>query len=265
MAGERLILGNLLHFFGHVSEVTMKKVLALSCLLLTLGAGAAMAADGIALAWDNCAGEVGANANKNFACNTDSDPGGAFKLVASFDAGLVDVVGIQAILDINSAPASLPSWWAIQTGGCRGTRDGIGDPVSPGTTGCNNDGYANNTAMQTNTGLASEVIGGSRLRQKYELIATDPILFNSGTHYYGMTVTLNQLNTVASACAGCSTPVCIGLSEMRFEDIGSAVTVVSDQLGSFSREATWQGGTGNCIGATPAKKSTWGSVKALYR
>jgi len=35
---------------------------------------------------------------------------------------------------------------------------------------------------------------------------------------------------------------------------------------AMRNHATWQGGiSGDCLAATPARNTTWGSVKALYR
>jgi hypothetical protein len=65
------------------------------------------------------------------------------------------------------------------------------------------------------------------------------------------------------SCAGCNTGVCIVLNRTRILlASGGAVEIV----GPLDRNwVTWRGGQGNCPGATPARRSTWGLLKATYR
>jgi hypothetical protein len=53
----------------------------------------------------------------------------------------------------------------------------------------------------------------------------------------------------------------ITLRNMSFQELATLTTPVTPG-GNF---VTWQGGTGaNCL-AVPAKRTTWGAVKSLYR
>jgi hypothetical protein len=66
---------------------------------------------GVNIRWDNCFDDGGLM-NKTFACNTNT---GQEQLVVSFvlaDA-MPDVSGQEIIVDIRSASATLPAWWAF--------------------------------------------------------------------------------------------------------------------------------------------------------
>jgi hypothetical protein len=83
--------------------------------------------------------------------------------------------------------------------------------------------------------------------------------------YYSFKLNLNSTKTVGTgACSGCSVPVCLVLNSI---EVNRQVPSVDELVTNPATRAfaTWQGGIPNCYAATPAKRSTWGAVKSLYR
>jgi hypothetical protein len=97
---------------------------------------------------------------------------------------------------------------------------------------------------------------------------------SGGTEYFDFNLNVNNAKTVGTgACAGCTVPVCIVLNSINVVAKGALEQrFISTPTGPGSNYVTWQGGgvpttpkgTG-CPAATATRKSTWGSVKSLYR
>ncbi len=71
-----------------------------------------------------------------------------------------------------------------------------------------------------------------------------------------------------SACGGCTTPVCIVFNSLQVFQSWPPHALLTDVNTPLQRNfVTWQGGTSGmaiCPAATPARNSTWGSLKTLY-
>jgi hypothetical protein len=94
----------------------------------------------------------------------------------------------------------------------------------------------------------------------------------SGVEYIGIPLTINFTRTLGSpSCAGCSTPVCVTLTQLQVAATTPAggVTLTNPDIPPDGNVVTWQGGGpgpgGICQAATPTRRAIWGSVKALYR
>jgi hypothetical protein len=85
--------------------------------------------------------------------------------------------------------------------------------------------------------------------------------------YFAFNLVINNANTVgAGACAGCDVPMCIVFNSINVVAGATVNRFISTASSPGSNYVTWQGGAGtNCPAATPARNSTWGAVKSLYR
>jgi hypothetical protein len=79
-------------------------------------------------------------------------------------------------------------------------------------------------------------------------------------------ILVNSSTVDPGACAGCTVPVCIVLNSITLRNLSfQELASLSAPVTPGSNFATWQGGTGANCSAVPAKKTTWGAVKSLYR
>lgn len=229
---------------------------------------------GCNLRWDRCYGDAGA-INRSFACDTNA---GTSALVGSFvpPADVVDANGLEITVDLASASTDLPAWWQMRIAGtCRQTSLSVALVPPEGSATC----------LDWYTGLVAGGIADYRMghggRNTVRIVAAVGVSLEAladltgGTEYFGFQFVLNHARTVGDgACAGCETPVCLVVNTYKVVTPVSAnnVRLQGPANGTDSDYATWRGGgvpvtwrgTG-CPAATPARRSTWGSVKSLYR
>jgi hypothetical protein len=97
---------------------------------------------------------------------------------------------------------------------------------------------------------------------------------SAGVEYFSFNLIVNNVKTVGTgSCAGCSVPVCIVLNSINV--VAGPFTdnrLLTTPAAPGSNYVTWQGGglpvvggISGCPAATPVQRSTWGSVKSLYR
>jgi len=239
----------------------MNRLLVLTSALIVLGAGVASAAvPGTNLGWDNCQ-TVASTANKNFACN---DNGSSFTLVGSFRNGadVADFVAVSAAVDVTTGSPAVPAWFSVGLGGCRegelslnnvGTLTACTNPYTGASQG---GGYVVESGSAPNRfrvrlDWARDVPGplsGAALNSAFAIGLSSAASFDEG---FGL-------------CAGCNVPACFVLSALEvFSQAEGRVRII--ETADVRNFATWQSGTGDCPGATPAKSTTWGAVKAIYR
>jgi|SwirhirootsSR2_FD_contig_51_4425347_length_815_multi_9_in_0_out_0_1 hypothetical protein len=257
----------------------MKKVSLLCGLLLALTAASASAA-GVGLRWGACFGDAGP-INKNFACNTNS---GTNVLTCSFQTGedILASSGQEVVIDIASAGATLPAWWAFKNAGtCRIGALGLNTVPTAGPVCI--DWAVNGPAT---AGIGAYDIGArspntARIKIANAVQASALADIFAGQEYFSMNVTITNQKTVGTgSCAGCTTPVCIVFNSIKLTTQVAANdrTVSGPMNGTDADFATWQGGAGitvpptpgnpggsGCGGATPTQNKTWSQVKSLYR
>lgn len=254
----------------------MKKLLVLTSALLVLTASIA-SAQGINYAWKNCLGTgTGANiaaANLNYLCD-ESLAGIPQKLVLSFTspASMNQFVGMQAVIDMQTAAPSLPDFWRLGVGECR---EGVF--VFPsGFTGVGNTTCTNPYTAQTGGGYQwnSGVSNAARARLQLAFADANERVLVGGRHYIAGVGTLDlTMDLGFGECTGCLEPACIVVNELSlYQTAGAPGGDVFYLNGPATRNyVTWQGGAINnnpdngCPSGTPAKKATWGGVKSLYR
>jgi hypothetical protein len=232
----------------------MTRIVALLALLLAVSVPAA--AQGIHLRWGDCASGGGAT-NAAFACNTNL---ATHALATSFVLDDTTVASaIIGTIDIVSASATLPEWWQFR--GCRSgslftDRDFVPVDVCPHwrSVGCPD-------------GISSYVVGvagPNTARIEFaEQFCPSSVTLLPGIEYFGPVLVINSTRTLPSpSCAGCGTGVCLALTRLRVGTLEITTPALPD-----GNRVTWQGGgsDGQCDRVTPARRSAWSQVKALFR
>lgn len=257
-------------------------------LLLSVGAAAASLVvasvafaqtPGVNINWGACYGDGPVTSNKASACASNS---GNNSLVVSYvsPSDVAQMSGNEAVIDLISQTASLPSWWQMLTtpeSGCRTgaiTSNAIyGGPA----TGCT-DFWAGAAAGGIAAVHQNPPPGGwsispgdtaahARIIIAFAVPASGIGPITHGVEYFSCNVVITNAKSVNSACTGCSTPVCLVLNSVKVTTptplAGTDVTI-SGATTAGSNEITWQGAGANCA-SVPVRNVTWGAVKALYR
>ena len=263
----------------------MRSLLAAAAALLVILAAGVASASGTHIRWNACFGDGGA-ANRDFACNTNT---GSEQLVCSFtlSAPVDSVYQIAAAVNLSFAGGSVPPWWQFRTvGSCRAASLGSTTVSAPTASACIDwadglgDGFVTyRPALYAPYISQIEVLAPITPYAPYDLVA--------GQEYFVFAAIINHQKTVGTgSCSGCTLGGCMGFVGARL--IRSASTTympVPEPSGDVligptpgdGQAAMWQGGAGiaipnyggagwtYCPGATKARNSTWGDVKALYR
>lgn len=242
----------------------MKKTLLMSCALLALSAGLALAGPGgLNLGWGDCEG-LPATGARVFACTSNS---GSNILTGSFVAPccVTAMSANEIVVDLQTSGAALSNWWRIGTGQCRPTS--ISANISfPAT--CLDYWALQATIAPPNYTIG---VGGANRARIKDLVALPAgnagiTSIDEGTETYSFNMVVNNAkSTGLGACSGCLDGACIVLNSIKLNQVVG--TPGGDKFVSLGirNYVTWQGGSPDCPGATPTQNSTWGSVKALYR
>jgi hypothetical protein len=190
--------------------------------------------------------------------------------VGSFVApSFVDAMSAnEVVFDIQTVGVSLTPWWGMRTGACRASASLAGDfNFTAGPFTCYDYWQAGAIGA-----LSQDVAVGNRARVKgvFALPAGDARITSvpEGTEVYSFKANINNAKSVGlGACAGCPLGACIVLNSIKInQPVGTPGGGKFISATAMRNHATWQGGIGaDCYAATPAKNTTWGSVKALYR
>lgn len=262
----------------------MRRLHAALLFATALFASPSLGAPGLHVNWDHCLAD-GRVANKSFACDTNS---GSDVLVFSYDPTdeFASQSGIEATVHIQSSSGVVPNWWQIKTGAGAGCRaGGLALDLTPGSS---------TTCLDTYQGAASGGFGaygadgigpGSWLLKLAMAVPTSSAwTVTPGNEYFAFRLILHHTKTVAG-CVGCDVPVCIAFGKARLTSVSDDLTMYAGGTGPGGGESTvtWQGAyvngytsiferTGDyanllCLhdDSSPARSSTWGAVKALYR
>jgi hypothetical protein len=255
----------------------MKKLLVLTSALVVLSASVASAQ--INLAWRNCitvvSGTLSAQQNVNYAC--DASSASPFRIVASFisPATMTQFVGIQSVMDIQTADPTLSDFWKLGTGECREGAYGFPVPLLNvgNTASCRNPWAGGQTGggYQYTSGFGSP----ARARVLHAFARDTETSLVNGQQYIATMSTLDMFKDADvgdGECVGCAVPACLVLNQVELYQTAGQ-TPPSQDIYNLNTEATrryvtWQGGAvggSGCPAATPTRNATWGSVKSLYR
>jgi len=252
---------------------------------------------GVNLRWDHCYGDGGVQA-REFACDTNS---GSERLVASFElaSDLPVVTLFELYVTVGWLDNQLPAWWQFRNAGsCRATALGVVSTPPAGSVSCADWGGGNagggifgyfvNFYSGAPYNIANALIAGSEF-----LPSSLPASLFSGHEYFAFSLTIDHSKTTGiGACAGCLEPASIVFTTLRFKfSDNTDLDLTQGANGDGSQWVSWQHGCpqnivrschticgvpGCCdlptslfnvvsCGATAARPSTWGAVKALYR
>jgi hypothetical protein len=271
----------------------MKKIV-IAGLLLCVTASMAMAG-GLNFNWNtsaNCptAANQAAAKSLTFDCIGDIangiDPNvGDFYMMISVTPNIA-VVGFNSTdmrID-GQAAGPIPAWWqSFVPGSCRETAFlPAASPANPASGICLS---AASTKLWT-AGVPLVVMGAWNINSnRFYTVLGAATAGNRAANlnvagHYGVIalemLTSNSLDVPESApgagdavvaCAGCAVPMTLVLNQVGLYGSGAEdqITGVSALAGA-SQCITWQGGAGDGVcGITPARNTTWGQVKSLYR
>lgn len=247
-------------------------VLVVWVVLLVVTTRPALAATGIGLAWDHCQGEAGAMQNKAFACNTNAGVDIAYA-TATLAAPIASVDGFDLVLSIVST-ATVPDWWQfVLPTGCRTGSMSAPQLADPDASVCEDWSHGVGSGTFSGIDILKLCVGPAPQANKVGMTAgaftpiEEPQDLVEGQEYFLFSLRMTHMKTVGTgACGGCEAPVCITFCGGRIHSTLDGFHVL-DGTPSIpgGNVITWQGGSPSCLGATPARRATWGSVKALYR
>lgn len=238
----------------------MKHGLAL-VLGMTLCWGGA-AAQGVQLSWMSCFGTPGASFDHAFDCNP-SD-GRVYPLCGTFElsARASGIVTLQGLVDFRFRTADVPAFWHFETDGCNASGIVLSAARPPGC-----ETYQAGWCDSTGTGcvptLVSYVAGyGGPDRARLLLTLSRPqdqprdLEAAPAKHF---AFRLDFLMDRGTSCAGCNSMARITWSELDAYSAGGLVrTVLATDVDS------WADAYANDL-PVPARATTWGRLKALYR
>lgn len=263
----------------------MRRVL-LSLLALLLIAPTADAS-GVFLKWNACHADGGVSA-RSFACDTNS---GTETLVCSMvlDSDLAGITGVEARIVGQSASGAIPAWWTfVSAGSCRRTAMSFeASPAGP-IAGCPSP-----FPVAAAGGIGSYTTdypsaGGIQIRTACGVPAGSEGTVTAGQEYFLFALTISHAKSVGTgSCPGCADPMClaIGLVALTMVSPTPAVELPTNFLPiDQGHLVSWQnsapgavyafqinpplgheiGYAMTCDAVTPARRSTWGAVKALY-
>lgn len=248
-------------------------LLRIAFVATTLASPSLAFAGGVNFGWNSslgCYSEGGAIV-RTFACDTNL---GTDVAVASFvtsrDQPLF--VGIEGIVDLQFQAATLPAWWDyVNAGSCRSTSlsvssDFLDAPQSAcvdAWMGLAQGGVSAYQTAWTQPPVPNGYPNTSRLKVAFAVPSDRPSPLSAGIEYYAFRIALNHAKTVgAGSCAGCSTPVCLTLTEIKSAEVNGAYERITSPIANKS--AGFNGYPFSCA-ATPAANLTWGQLKGFYR
>jgi hypothetical protein len=253
----------------------MKKLLVLSSLLLGLIATSA-SAQNIDIAWNDLGtGCTAGERTMTFNCLVNT-PANNRVFVSSFASPiqLTQFVGMTVNLKLVTDGTVLPPWWQGGTGGCRA---GLAFPTASGPAAFGLAECADPWGTGAFLGAVTQVPDPA-FQDRATLVsdlATDiPQQVGVGVKYYGQVGTLAVIrSTGTGSCAGCLAGACLVLDSILLYQVvgtpgGDIITIRNQPGAANAAHLIWQGpidDAAGCPGATPAKSSSWGQVKSLYR
>ena len=236
---------------------------------------------GYDVSWNDCIGLPGAAANLDYACDGSRD-GNPFKLVVTFvpPIELPNFAGVQVTLQFRTQSLQLlPDWWRLDQGECHegaiefpSPRAGIGS----GAIGVCIDPWASTDSVgggyqwrsgETEYGGTAPGFGTLKLA----FASATPVPLQPAQRYLLPPILIDPVATGEETCAGCELPGCIAVTQVElYQVVGSpGGDIISMQYRPIERLfVTWQGGAiggSGCPAEVPAKRATWGAIKAIYR
>ncbi len=229
----------------------------------------AAAAPAMNFAWNDCTDGAAAASDKTFACDSNS---GLDVAVVSFIApeGVTQFMGIAAFFTIRQdPPGSLVPWWQIKgASACRNGAVTVSGDFS-GYSACD----AGSWQSPPIGGLGPQSIdypvpGMTTFGVVLGVPLAQVVPLQAEVHYYGCRLVISHAKSVGpGSCGGCDRGMCVVLDRIRLDQPAAAGGSIPIGVPAGQMLLQYQAPSiYTCYFlADPAKRSTWGSVKALYR
>jgi hypothetical protein len=233
----------------------MKKMVFIAGALMLVVASSAMA--GSNMAWNDCVGGGGLP-DRTVTC---TNSGSGFAYVSLNPSTSYPSIGATDVfIDVN--PTTLGTFWNPPT---TTTRWGSAstDPLSGACVGWWAAAPNGGITFQPPQALGS---GAGKIRLKITTVigAGEEQPMDPGTEYFMGALQL-KFNAGTFGNAECTGGAAIGVADINVLQPGVPDTH-EGQVADVSNCVTFRNPAGKqCPGATPTQKSTWGSIKALYR
>lgn len=221
-------------------------------------------AQAISLAWEDCA----ASGTPTLTHDCADVPVDRLLFAAvQVGASLDEVIGANLVIDVQSAEASVPSWWQVGPGGCREAR--LIPEALPTAPSCS-DAWGGQAAALLQ-GVAIPRPGGAPHQMRL-LVATavpsgSAVTLSPSNRYHLVRLRLRtDLATGPGSCPGCASGGCLVLNSVELVRLpgskGGDLTIAQPDAPQ-GNWASWQ--TGASCSAVPVRPVSWGQIRALYR
>jgi len=242
----------------------MKKALLLTGLLLVLVASMATAA-GLSLNWGTaCWGDT-PKALTTFACTSNSTPAN-WKMTTSFklDEEIADYINMSTLIEGVSETGAIPDWWKLSTTSeCRGAISNVWSSLTSGAT-CADPFESTATTISA----YGYLVPGVEIRIATDATLIAGVVAPGETEIFLNVVTIKNGKTVGTPkCDGCLTGMVFGLYEVLIGREFNDVIRLTEPYEGGNQCITWQRSFAGqpCNAPVPARNTTWGQVKSLYR
>ena len=249
------------------TRTTWHVVLALLLPLAPAAARDAAAQPGIALTWNDCV-LGGAAGDLFFDCTSNEGQEELFCAVR-LQQPTDSVIALECVVDLQHADPALPNWWQVGSGGCRAGNLTASADYS-GLAACADpwSGAGSATIQQYQVGAPRGAPNQARILAVSFVPSSSAASLDATQTYYAARVILRNGNTTGlQACTGCVGGACLVLNSILVRRLpgSSGDLYLETPIAPGANWATWRGGGGASCSAVPARRSTWGALKSLYR
>lgn len=230
-----------------------------------LGAASICHAGGeLSLSWGDCRQGAGAVSNVESSCSSDA---GEQSLYCAFtlDTAIDSVVALRVVLDLQHEGASLPDWWRFEPKGCR-FGNLIASATFAGQSSCTDFWNGEASFDSPAPYFVGQPRGGAmqaRILFSIGVPSSEFRRLDPGQMYYAARIRI--LNNGSGGCAGCSEAACLVLNSIEIATVSGETTTLETPGPGAANWATWQRPDGAECTAVPARSTTWGQMKSLYR
>jgi hypothetical protein len=242
----------------------MKKMILLTVLLAGLPAAAALA-EGVNVSWGNtCWSDAGSTSSLTWACNSNTFTG--VRMTTSFQPA-VDKTNFRALTvfmeGVTDDATPVPDWWKL--GACPGR----GLPYASIDTTVLGDACHDPWEGNGIGGLLAYSFDTNRMHMNAVHIVADDVEIRATDDNFALQLRIPATATVGTGlCSGCLVPVTWALNYIELQYSGPEPNeFLGWRMPGGNQCLNWQADPAYnfCERPIPARNSTWGQVKSLYR
>jgi hypothetical protein len=241
----------------------MKKTLLLAGLLLALTATVASAA-GVSVNWGNDCWGLTPVSNYTWACNSNTNTN--IRMMCTFKPAVskTTLAATDIYLEGMTEATVVPDWWKLGTGECRSAAlslsvdgGGISDP----------EACLDLWQSQGGGGIANYWETDNRMHIIAVWAIADPVVAPAETEIMAAQIRVSAVKTLGTTkCNGCSTPAIWALNYIQVGYLNETVPTILDYAYAGGNQCLrYMSSTLPCTRPVPARNTTWGQVKSLYR